>query len=81
LNGGTVNDKIKQGGLIPKLIASKKSPEERINELYIRSLSRKASGDELAKLVPLLTQSKDQAQALDDIFWALLNSREFLFNQ
>ena len=56
LNGGTVNDKIKQGGLIPKLIATKKFPEERITELYIRSLSRKPSKEELAKLVPLLTQ-------------------------
>jgi hypothetical protein len=80
LNGGTVNDKIKQGGLIAKLISTKKFPEERITELYIRTLSRKPSKDELAKLVPLLAQSKDQPQALEDTFWALLNSREFLFN-
>ena len=80
LNGGTVNDKIKQGGLIPKLMATKKFPEERITELYIRTLTRKPTKDELAKLVPLLSQSKDQPQALEDIFWALLNSREFLFN-
>jgi Protein of unknown function (DUF1549)/Protein of unknown function (DUF1553) len=80
LNGGTVNDKIKQGGLLPKLMATKKFPEERISELYIRALTRKPTREELAKIVPLLTQSKDQAQALDDIFWALLNSREFLFN-
>ena len=80
LNGGTVNDKIKQGGLIPKLMATKKLPEERITELYIRTLTRKPAKDELAKLVPLLSQSKDQPQAIEDIFWALLNSREFLFN-
>ena len=80
LNGGTVNDKIKQGGLIPKLMATKKLPEDRITELYIRTLTRKPAKDELAKLVPLLRQSKDQPQAIEDIFWALLNSREFLFN-
>ena len=28
----------------------------------------------------MLAQTKDQAQALEDIFWALFNSREFLFN-
>jgi Protein of unknown function (DUF1549)/Protein of unknown function (DUF1553) len=80
LNGGTVNDKIKQGGLISKLIATKMFPEERITELYIRTLTRKPSRDEVAKLVPLLRESKDQPQSLEDIFWALLNSREFLFN-
>src|SRR5207253_7122621 len=33
LNGSTVNDKIKQGGLVAKLMATRKDPEERINEL------------------------------------------------
>ena len=80
LNGGTVNNKIKQGGLVPKLVSTRKFPEERITELYIRAFSRKPTKEELAKLVPILTQSKDQPQALEDIFWALLNSREFLFN-
>jgi hypothetical protein len=80
LNGGTVNEKIKQGGLVPKLLANKKFPEERITELYIRALSRRPSPPELAKLVPLLAQSNDQPRALEDTFWALLNSREFLFN-
>ena len=80
LNGGTVNDKIKQGGLIPKLLSTRKFPEERITELYIRTFSRKPTKAELAKLVPILTQSKEEPQALEDIFWALLNSREFLFN-
>ena len=80
LNGGTVNEKMRQGGLITKLMTAKKFPEERITDLYIRCLSRKPSTEELAKLVPILSQSKDQPQALEDVFWALLNSREFLFN-
>jgi len=80
LNGDTVNAKMRQGGLIARLMTTKKSPEERINDLYIRCMSRKPDKAELAKLVPILSQSKDQAQALEDIFWALLNSREFLFN-
>jgi hypothetical protein len=80
LNGGTVNGKIKQGGLIPTLLTTRKFPEERITELYIRTFSRKPTRAELAKLVPILTQSKEEPQALEDIFWALLNSREFLFN-
>ena len=82
LNGGTVTDKIRQGGLVAQLAASKKSPEERITELYLRTFSRKPEKDELAKLTPLLSKAapKDQPQVLEDIFWALLNSREFLFN-
>jgi hypothetical protein len=79
LNGDTVNQKMQQGGLIKKLMA-RKFPEERVTELYIRCFSRKPDKDELAKLVPMLAQNKDQAQALEDVFWALLNSREFLFN-
>jgi hypothetical protein len=80
LNGGTVNNKIKQGGLIPKLLATCKFPEERITNLYIRAFSRKPTKAELGKLLPILSQSKEEPQALEDIFWALLNSREFLFN-
>jgi hypothetical protein len=82
LNGGTVTDKIREGRLVAQLSASKKSPEDRITELYVRCFSRKPDKQEVAKLAPLITTAaaKDGPQVLEDIFWALLNSREFLFN-
>ncbi len=80
LNGDTVNAKIQQGGVIPKLISTKKTPEERITELYLRCLARKPTAEEQATLAAILKKDSDQAQALGDMFWALLNSREFLFN-
>ncbi len=82
LNGDSVNAKIKQGGVIQKLLKTRKLPEERLSDLYIRCLARKPAKEEIDKLLPALTkgQAADQTQALDDLFWALLNSREFLFN-
>ena len=59
---------------------TRKFPEERIIELYIRTLSRRPTNEELDKLRPVLGEGSNEKQALEDIFWALLNSREFLFN-
>ena len=54
--------------------------EEIVEELYIRCLSRKPTGDELAALGQSLAAEENKQQVLEDVFWALLNSREFLFN-
>jgi hypothetical protein len=80
INGDTVSAKIKEGGVIKKLIATKKLPEERIVDLYLRCLSRKPTQEELDKIKPTLGEGPAGTQALEDLFWALLNSREFLFN-
>ena len=59
-----------------------KTPD-RINALYLAALTRKPRPDELARLTKYVDSggpSKNQKQALADVFWALLNSSEFLFN-
>jgi hypothetical protein len=80
LNGDTSNSKIQEGKLVERRLAEGKSPQAVIEELYIRCLSRKPTETELAKLNESLAGAPDVKLALEDVFWALLNSREFLFN-
>lgn len=81
INGDTVNNKIRQGGLIPALLRDQKmAPADVIRELYQRCFCRLPTEAELNKLVAIATAEENPQQALEDIFWSLLNSREFLFN-
>jgi hypothetical protein len=80
INGDTVSSKVKQGPVIARLLAEKKSPEDCLKDLYVRCLGRQPSREELDKLAPALAAGPGQKLALEDTFWALLNSREFLFN-
>ncbi|MCA9085965.1 MAG: DUF1553 domain-containing protein, partial [Planctomycetaceae bacterium] len=80
INGDTSNDKIRQGGLIPALLKENKTPAEIITELYLRCFCRVPTEQELKNLVEVVAQEENTQQALEDIFWSLLNSREFLFN-
>jgi hypothetical protein len=80
LNGNTVQDKIENGGLVRRMLKQNKSAEEVIEELYVRCLSRKPTADELQKLGSYLEGAKKPEQVLNDVFWSLLNSKEFVFN-
>ena len=82
LNGDTVAEKIRAGGAVKQLLDAGRSPEDVIRTLYVRCLSREPEPEELQKLVKLAENDKNdkKQQALEDVFWALLNSQEFLFN-
>jgi hypothetical protein len=51
-----------------------------IESIYISCLTRKPTATELEKLKAVLASEPDPQRALQDVFWAVLNSREFLFN-
>jgi hypothetical protein len=80
LNGENVHEKIKQGGVVPKLLAAGKDPRQTVDELYLRCLSRKPTEEEVAALQAQLAGVGEPKAVLEDVFWALLNSREFVFN-
>jgi hypothetical protein len=80
INGTTVEDKIAQGGVIKRLIDAKKTPKEIVTELYLRSFGRFPTDNEINRLEPHWGVSEQQPDVFHDVFWALLNAKEFMFN-
>ncbi|MCB1236734.1 MAG: DUF1549 domain-containing protein [Verrucomicrobiae bacterium] len=84
LNGETVSQKIEQGNLVKTRLGEGKTPEQIIEEIYIRSLSRKPTAEETKQLMAQVAAVGDDAAqkqlVLNDVFWAVLNSKEFMFN-
>jgi len=81
LNGSTVHTKISQGGVIKQLLdVEKKSVDEIVVDLYVRCFSRKPTESETKELQASIAAAPDQRQGLEDAFWAVLNSSEFVFN-
>jgi hypothetical protein len=82
LNGDTVNARIQQGAVVKKMVDAGKKAPEILDELYVRCLGRKPTEDEAKKILPQVTSDDKNAlkQGLEDVFWALLNANEFIFN-
>ena len=80
INGGTVSGKINQGQLLQTLKKEGLTPEAIVERIYLRCLSRKPAESERARLMQLVSESANPDQGLHDVFWAVLNSREFIFN-
>jgi hypothetical protein len=62
------------------LADSGRPPAEIIDELYLATLSRFPSEDERHTMLKALANSMNRREAVEDILWALLNTKEFVFN-
>jgi hypothetical protein len=89
INGETINQKLRApGSIVDTFIKLGVSDEMAINHLYLAAFSRPPSQSELTSLLALLSASKDadqnpveaRRQAMEDLAWAALTSKEFLFN-
>ncbi len=85
-NGDTLNEKIAAPGSRATVLASQlrlgMSFETLVDDSYLTSLSRYPTPSERAQFVNLLTNAPDDQREsiVQDLFWALLSSREFVFN-
>ena len=79
VNGKTISDAVADPkGRVAKLVLSGKSDEAMVEELYLASLSRPPSAEERQRGVKYLTNGAKASRA-QDLLWALLNSKAFLY--
>lgn len=83
LLGAELNDRLgSAGNRLQRLAASTDSDAQVVEELYWTALSRSPSDQELDAAVAAIAASNgDRVAALQDITWALLNAKEFLFRR
>jgi hypothetical protein len=80
INGPTVNDKVRSpNNRLSALLAAKKSDAEILEEIYFAALSRAPEAAELQAALAHVQKASDQRKAWEDILWAVINTREFLF--
>jgi hypothetical protein len=66
---------------LQRLATSTSSDGQIVHELYWTALSRPPAVAEEAAAIEWIQQSSDRRAALEDIAWALLNAKEFLFRR
>ena len=82
LNGDILAAKLTdKSGRIQTLLASGKSDEEIISELYLLTLCRNPKPTELSKAREFLDSSPSRQAFHEDLLWSLINSKGFLFIQ
>jgi hypothetical protein len=78
--GDTIQPRLGCNGLLQAYVKGKTPPASAIEELFIRCLARKPTGEELAVFQQRIPNSPATPQPYEDLVWALLNSTEFMFN-
>lgn len=73
--------KIAGGQRVKQLLESKKSDPEALDDIYLAALARPPRDDEKQPALAFLAAKKDdRAQALQDVLWAVLSTKEFMMN-
>ena len=80
INGPTVNEKVKNpNNRLGTLLAAKKADTDILDELYLVALARKPDAEEVKIALGHVAKGSDRRKAWEDVLWAILNTREFLF--
>src|SRR5436309_13466780 len=80
INGPTVNDKLRApANRLGKLLGQKLTEPQVLEQLYLATLSRSPNEGEQKAALAHVAKNTDKRKAWEDVHWALINSKEFLF--
>ena len=82
MNGALVRDaiSIKPGSHLYELLSGQGEIPQKIRKLYLTALGRNPTKQELATTQKFFDENADPLPVFQDLFWALLNCNEFIFN-
>ncbi len=83
-NGQTLNDKLRnKKSRVEEWVTEKISDDDAIRRVFALALSRNPSETELMRFRTLMhgDPRATRREVIEDLFWAVLTSREFLFNR
>jgi hypothetical protein len=81
LNGDALNRKIAAPtGRVERLLRARTPLPAAVRELYLATLSRPPGAAEAQTALAMLKAAPTPREGVQDLLWALLNSREFFFN-
>jgi hypothetical protein len=80
INGPTINDKVRSpANHVGKLLGGNLPDREVVTQLYLATLSRPPADGEVKASLEHVAKAADKRKAWEDVQWALVNSKEFLF--
>lgn len=81
IGGDTIDGKVSSlNGYLPRLLEYGVEAEDLVEHLYYRTLCRPPTSEERSHWTAELKGAGSFQETAEDLFWALLNSREFAFN-
>jgi hypothetical protein len=82
MNSEEIMSKVRaRDGVARRLARSDKPPEKIVDELYLSTLSRYPTEPEKALMQKVFAEAgQDRQGAIEDVLWALLNTRGFVYN-
>lgn len=84
MNSPNINNAIRASGfglaqsMLSRLVRDIKDDQVLVSEVYLRTLAREPSREEMQTCLAYLKQVDSRGEAFEDIQWSLINSTEFL---
>ncbi|QGJ68941.1 Organization of cell wall [Planctomycetales bacterium 10988] len=80
-NGTTINEKIQsEQSRVQQYLNENYTNDEIIDEVFLLGLARYPTPQEEKQLLKLIETAPNRREGIEDLFWAVMSSREFLFN-